>query len=974
MSEFKYDKDLLLEKTNGGLDVIRLLYPECEKGNNFVHFKLRNEDTASTIVYKSGDLYKIKDFGDSQHPLNAIDAVMHKEGVSFPDACKWIAQEFSINGNNVAFAKADFEMKKATKKQKPGDCFFEFKDFTPKELEVLGPLVTVEICKKFNLKSCASITRIKTYDNHPKFGNDPVQVIVKSNERYPILVYDFGTWQKIYQPFSKKDPKDKNSKDFRFSHAGKKADDYIFGLENLIESYNEFVADYDGDEKEPKLDLVIIGGGDRDGLNVASLDYPVVWLNSETATLDYALFKELKEYAHDVYYMGDIDPTGKSVSIEKALKFIDLKIVWLPEWLTESFYNDKPRKDFTDFMKLTWKQNKSPEQLQVAVKGLLSVALPARFWDYSIANAKKGKQPYSFNNEACYRFLSYNGYYRFEEDTAKEDFSFIHVKKGIVNRVKHHHLSNFPGEYLKKKKKPIALLNFVHKTTQLSEKSLAKIELKKLNFKDCSYGHQYMFFQNKIWKITKDAITEHPYGDIKDTYTWQDKIIPHQVKINKIKENEVEVSQPAFKITHDGERFDIEILKTDNHFLNYLINTSRTHWRKCGDAPFKLRKNALDTNSPAAYKTAVATIEKEKKEYREKNKFNIAEEDLTWEEIQEQKEHLINKIFAYGYLLHKQKIDDRAWCVFAMDNRISDVSDSNGGSGKSVMFNVAVRQILLNNSYKAGRDPEIFKNKFLYEGVDGNTDFVIFDDIDGHFPITKLFSEITGDLPVNPKHGKQYVLPFSESPKFAITSNFGLFKVDSSTSRRILYTVFSDYYHYKSDDDEMEYKPSMDFGKMLFSQFDEGEWNDFFNLSAEAVQFYLQQNIKINPPMDNVDKRNNLTTMGDGFKEWADTYFTDSYLNDLVPKNEAFIDFEQKSKLKGWTAQRFKKSIKEWCKYYGYFLNPPETLNTQGKCKHNYNGTTIEMVYIKTSKIEQLQGKINKPTENDVDPTDDLPF
>ncbi|MGB8705300.1 MAG: hypothetical protein WCD31_09745, partial [Gillisia sp.] len=272
-------------------------------------------------------------------------------------------------------------------------------------------------------------------------------------------------------------------------------------------------------------------------------------------------------------------------------------------------------------------------------------------------------------------------------------------------------------------------------------------------------------------------------------------------------------------------------------------------------------------------------------------------------------------------------------------------------------------------------DMEALKNKHMYEGIDKNTDYVLFDDLDARFPFSKLFSDLTGDLPVNPKHGKQYLVPFEESPKFAVTSNFGLFKADSSTNRRILYTVYSDYYHYKSDEDATEHNPAKDMGKVLFTQFNEQEWNDFFNFSAEALKFYIGENNKINPPMGNVEKRNALQDMGDGFKAWADSYFTEFKLNDFVVKTDANIDFEQKSKLKNWTSQRFKRALQKWCKYYGYEMNPQEVLNTQGRCTQNIQGTTKECIYIKTSAMEQMQQRIKQAEQDgDFDPTDDLAF
>lgn len=972
MSEYKYDKADLLEKTNGGLEIIKLLYPECEKANKFVHFKLREEATASANVFKHKGVYLVRDHGDGR-TMNAIDLLMEKEGLSFPDACKWIAQEFQLTANKTVFNRPTLEIKKATKKQKDGEYYYKYRDFTAKELSVLGALVTPELCKLYNLKCADSFTQVKKYVNHDKYGNDTMQIITKSTETYPIFVFDFDSWQKIYQPLNQE-------KQYRFRYVGDKPKDFVFGLNQVQKKHMDLLvenAQSDEEErvKDPKLDDVIIAGGDRDALNVASLGYPVVWLNSETAQLDYETYSELKDYAYNVYNLGDIDETGIKETVKLALQYIHIKIIWLPEWLKKFSYRGKHCKDFKDYVDHTFKAN-NPDYLGHQFKTLLQDALPARFWDV-VKEGKKTK--FVFNNEACYRFLQYNGFFRFEEDTAKEAFSFVKVENGIAERKQYHHLSNFPGEYLKAKRSNIGLLNFIHRSAQLSEKSLAKLEQKKMDFSDCSFDHQLLHFQNKIWKVTKEGVTEHKYGEL-DGYVWKDKIIKHDVQVAKTK---------AFEITKNGGRYDIKILKTDNHFLNYLINTSRVHWRKCGDAPFKNRLNEIKTEDPEEYEKEVAAIEADRAQYRKENIFEIAEEGLTDKEVQEQKDHLINKIFAYGYLLHKKKVDDRSWCVFAMDHRISDISDSNGGSGKSVLFDKAVRQILLNNAYKPGRDTEMLKNKHMYEGVTAHTDYVLYDDLDSHFPFSKVFSEITGDLAVNPKHGKQYVLPYSESPKFAMTSNFGIFKADSSTNRRILYTVFSDYYHYKSDDDKAEHKPALDSGKMLFTQFNKDEWNDFFNVTAEAMVFYLGETQKFNAPLGNVEKRNSYQSMGEGFKEWADDYFTklNGTLNSLVVKNDAFIDFEQKSKLKGWSSHKFKKAMKDWCSFNKCEMNPASTLNKQGYCKHNHQGKTVEMVYIKplpgspllldensnnnTTAGPGLNQGINRITDDD---EDDLPF
>lgn len=965
----KIDKQVLYDGTNGGLDVIRRLYPECEKGNRFVHFKIRNEDTPSANVFK-GDkgIYLVNDHGSGDKPMNPIDLVMHKHGLSFIDACKWIAQEFNLNGFSK-FSKPGIEVKEADPDQKAGQYIFEYKDFTEDELKVLGPLVTAKVAEKFNFKSCVQFIQVKQYQDHERYGNKLMQIITRSTDQYPVFVIDEGSWQKVYQPLHQ-------DKKYRFRYVGTKPKNHVFGLKQLQEAKDKVVP-YEGPKgiMIEKLDEVIIASGDRDALNVASLDIPVVWQNSETAELSYDVYKVLSECALKVYYMGDIDQTGIQESMDLAKKYIDINIIWLPEWLKDYTYRGKAKKDFKDYVDHIYKPA-DPKRLERSFRSLRYQALPARFWK-EVTDKDDKFLKYSLDLEALYRFYKYNGYYRFEEKHAKEDFSFVKVEKGIVDRVLNHQLVEFPTLWLKKKQRPVSLVNFMHSTSKLGEKSLAKLEPVEIEFKDCSFDHQLLFFENQIWKVTKDGVTDHKYGELDNTFVWRDKILPHKVKVNK---------EQVFKITKrpNGTR-DIEILRRDNLFFNYLINSSRVHWRVLGHKPFEERIAALrDEKSkqyeedPAVVAEKTAAILAEQEAYRVANHFNIAEKGLSADQIQEQKEHLINKIFAMGYLMHKQKSDDKPWCVFAMDDNkgAADLSESHGGSGKSLMLDKAIRAVLLNNQYKPGRDPELFKNKHLYEGITKHTDYVLFDDLNSHFPFQRTFSEITGDLSVNPKHGKQYELPFLDSPKFAMTSNFALYNPDPSMNRRLLYTVFSDYYHYKGKQDRTEHKPTTDLGKMLFTQFDQGEWSDYFNLAAEAISFFLTTNEKIDCPLDGVDRKNALLSAGP-VAQWADNYFADK-MNEQVLRTDAFDDYVRQKGGKKPSAQSFKKQLGSYCDAMGYTLNPVHALNDAAKPRnfHTINGISGEYLFIEApghdNNVFKKSNDNNQPDK--YEPEDDLPF
>ena len=133
---------------------------------------------------------------------------------------------------------------------------------------------------------------------------------------------------------------------------------------------------------------------------------------------------------------------------------------------------------------------------------------------------------------------------------------------------------------------------------------------------------------------------------------------------------------------------------------------------------------------------------------------------------------------------------------------------------------------------------------------------------------------------MNPKNGQPYEIAFEDSPKFLITSNFTIKDDGPSTSRRLLFSSFSDYYHENNND---EYKESRniasDFGgRNLFTGFTEAEWNAYYNFCAQCVQFFLAHPTKVSPPKDNVTKRSLRAEMGDAFEGWADAYFATNCL------------------------------------------------------------------------------------------------
>lgn len=885
------DKDQLLQQTNGGLEIIIKYYPDAANAlqRRSKKFKIREEKTesASLKLQKDGN-YTVTDFGDDSTPRNAIGVCAKEEGITYREALMKLAADFGIDAEaQKKLFRPEIKPRKPKKDEVEGELYYKSKEFTEAELKVLGPHVTADLCIKYNLKSVAWYGRVR--DGEIKE--------IHATEHYPIFMFEFGTWRKLYQPKSLE-------KKFRFQYAGTRPKEVIVGYEQLCKAYDKLNEDFDVESEEDskkklkKLPEVIICSGERDALNIASLGYNVVWFNSESEIITNNYMFKLREKAEKVMNLPDLDATGIKKAHERAMQHLDLYTIELPAALKDKFdWRGNHCKDATDYVHFY----KRPH-----FKQLVQSAMPYRMWDEKYT--KEGVK-YFFNHAHAYNFLQKNGFYRLHIPNDKKGYTYVKIEGSIVREVSDIEVKTFINDFIKSRNVKTDLRNlFFRSQTALSEKSLSNLDQVELDFTDYTKSSQFLFFKNVSWEVTKDGVTEHKLGTV-GRYVWDDELIKH----------EVEVQDAPFVVSRDEETGDysIDIKNKSCLFFKYLINTSRIYWQKEDD------QNLTLTN-------------------REKH---------------EQDHHLINKIYGLGYLLHRYKDPSRPWCIYAMDSKLSEDDQSHGGSGKSIAAK-SVRHFMKHVTLD-GRNAKLTENQHIYENVTEHTDYVLIDDANRYIDFDFFFAPLTGELTVNPKHGKQFVIPFENVPKFTLTSNFTLRKLDPSTERRLLYMVFSDYYHFSKDGEYEESRsPYDEFGKNLFQDFTEKEWNNFFNVMAHCLKTYLSFP-KIDPPMENVRQRNLLTQMTAVFKEWADVYFSEMRLDEKVPKKPAFDDFKiNATKHASWTANRFKKALQAWCDYYNFTMNPTEMCNNNGRIIERNGTETEEMIFIQTKPYESTSATV----------------
>ena len=926
----------IIEQTNNGLDIILSYYPDARQGldRKDKKFKIRDEKTASASIRFHNGEYKVTDFGGDQKERNAIGVCMLETNKDFKEACNYLAAHFNIKGaeSNWTPAKPDFERRPIKQEEKPGEYSLETKDFTDEELKILGPCVDATHCQDYQMYSVKSYSYVKENE----------VLTFSSTDNFPIFAFQGEGWAKLYKPL--------DDKKWRFSFLGTKPERFVYGMALLKKQFtknkeriDELIQDetqkLSKEEKDPRVDQVFICSGGSDGMNIRSFGYMAIWFNSESEQINYEEYRLLKTWAKNIIYVPDLDHTGMRVSVELGLKYLDIKLMILPAYLKN--FRDKrgnPCKDFKDFVEKMYDSRK-PKKFNFMLDKLIENALPCEFWDSSFQGERT---KYYVRWTQLFNFLRLQGYGRHSDEQTKDGFQYIKVDGNIIRVVRPYEIEAFVHTFLKERQMPIELRDTMYKTS-LSDRALTKLDSIDVDFNIADRNLQYMFFSNQVWDITAEGITNKKMGEV-DRYVWEKKVIEHTVHLQ---DNHFEISNDIH-----GD-WDIKILKEDNKFLNYLVNVSRIHWRKDLETFFEGKKAAA------------------KEEYFRQNQFNIAAPNLNENEILEQKLHLINKIYALGYMLHTYKSPQRPWAVYAMDNKVADISESHGGSGKSV-FMKSIQQVLKVNHYINGRDKNKTQDDFIYHGITDETDYTLVDDCHQFLDYGFFYNAITGDLDVNNKQGMRYIIPFDKSPKIGFASNFPPNNMDPSLERRLLFIVFSDYYHYNKDGEyEQTRTISDDFeGKTLFKDFTEDDWNDFLNLCGQAIRFFLSQKEKIDPPMGNVTKRNLLNEMGEPFKNWADVFFASTddnpspNLDAYVQKIPAQKDFTDTAGWKSVSSQKFKKFLKAYCRLNGWSYNPEAAgVDSEGRILHNIEGTTTEMFYIKTKE------KVNTHK-----PGDDLPF
>lgn len=968
----------ILNATHGGLDIILDCYPQAKDCVNAKkHFSIRDERTPSASIrqydsQKYGRIWQVTDFGGEGRGENAISIYMNYKGMrqnQFNEALLQLAAKFGVTDElNHSVNKPDIRKRAARQDESDGTRSFELNDaFTEDELRILGPRVTQGDADALHWHSVKWITTVKNRE-----------VLVKSsNSHYPIFMREClvkpangegeeEKFYKVYEPLN-------CDKGFRFSYtpAGKKPQRYINGLSELKEAYRQYNEEEERawnschDDCKPyrtkKLPEAFICSGERDSLCCRSMGFHPLWFNSETYRLSAEEYREIMTYVEVLYNIPDIDETGIRKGRELALTYIDIRTIWLPKWL-QTYHDNrgKSRKDLRDWMEIRSEKRN--------FKDLMNLAYPARFWE--VFYTDKGKAKYEINTAYLYNFLTLNGYFILRDENS-DTSRFIHIDGNIVEQIKVTDIREFVRTWVTDRHEEVAVVNLVLGTSKLFPASLESLDRVTLDFTSFTPTSQFFFFPNATVEVHKPVAIGDDGFKVRDrnsdhfsNFVWKENVIGHQFKkmdpMFKIKEVKEEGRKPYY---------DIDIHNVDSHFFGYLINTSRLFWRKETETNFNERP------------------EEERQAYLEAHPFDIAGEGLSDLEIWEQKQNLINKIFTFGYMLHRYKDFVRAWVAMAMDNKIGENDECNGRSGKSFFFRVL--SFMMKTVKLSGRNPKLMDNPHVFDQVTQDTDLLLVDDCDRYLNLGLFYDNITSDMTVNPKNNHSFTIGFDDSPKLAFTTNYVPTDFDPSSEARSLYMVFSDWYHQKTEENDYYDNRSIrdDFGKTLYAyDYTEEEWNADLNFWLQCCQFYLSvmdSGVKPQPPMENIIRRKYKADMGTNFEDWANGYFSmeGEHLDEYLERDVVFSDYARYANVNRITMQSFTKKMKAFCEFCPWIeeMNPKDLLNSSGRIQRKVEvapGKKVvkDMIYVRSKPVNEMDIAPDTPKEQSLFEDSDAPF
>lgn len=259
-----------------------------------------------------------------------------------------------------------------------------------------------------------------------------------------------------------------------------------------------------------------------------------------------------------------------------------------------------------------------------------------------------------------------------------------------------------------------------------------------------------------------------------------------------------------------------------------------------------------------------------------------------------------------GYLLHRYKDKRMSKAIIINDKQISD--NPEGGSGKGLIVNGIgqIRKIITLDGKSFTPD-----KSFAFQRIELDTEIICIDDLKKNFNFESLFSIITEGITVEKKNKGEFFIPFEESPKLVITTNYYTKGEGSSNDRRKVDIEINNYFNAK-------HTPYDEFGHTFFTDYTPEEWNDFDNAMIKTCRFYMENGISTSST-DTIMEKKLLVNTSPEFVEWITENI---HFNIGINRQSMLKEFTNSySNLSKLSIKKFIQWLETYCNHCGYVLN-----------------------------------------------------
>lgn len=195
--------------------------------------------------------------------------------------------------------------------------------------------------------------------------------------------------------------------------------------------------------------------------------------------------------------------------------------------------------------------------------------------------------------------------------------------------------------------------------------------------------------------------------------------------------------------------------------------------------------------------------------------------------------HFLSICTAQGYLISSYKNPSLAKATIFTDMLSQIRNDAYGRSGKGIIIK-ALSYVIRVVEYN-GKVTDLSNDRFVFQNVLIYTALIVLQDVTKGFVFESLFSTLTDNMTIEKKYSQKVNIPFAESPKVALTTNYTIPQDTDSFKDRKHMVMLNNFFNASN-------KPEKHFRKMLF-EWDEREWLRFDNFMVWCVQQFLEKGL-----------------------------------------------------------------------------------------------------------------------------------